>query len=190
MKQDDVMALELKEKRIVWEPLMKKYNCQIIAELGVRDGINFMRMIEHKPSFAVGVDVWRDTGNMGQNDLAYPQDRLDKQYHDVIEKTIEHPNVKILREFTHEAVKHFPDEFFDLVYIDADHSYAGASRDIEDWWPKVISGGFFLGDDYRSHKTRTGVRFGVRKAVWEHCEKHNVRFFKFGNNKKWGIIKP
>ena len=189
-KQEDVQALELKEKRIVWEPLMTKYNCQIIGELGVRDGTNFMRMIEHKPTFAVGIDIWQNTGNMAQNDLAYSQEKLDAQYHGVVDMTLELPGVKIIRGFTHNAVGHFPDDFFDLIYIDADHSYAGVSRDIADWWPKVVSGGFFLGDDYKNHKTRTGVRFGVRKAVWEHCDKHKVSFFKFGNDKKWGIIKP
>jgi predicted O-methyltransferase YrrM len=42
----------------------------------------------------------------------------------------------------------FPDESFDFVYLDDDHDYAGISRSIEAWYPKVKWGGILGGHDY------------------------------------------
>jgi hypothetical protein len=39
-------------------------------------------------------------------------------------------------------------EYFDLVYIDADHTYPMVKKDIELWYPLVKKGGFIGGHDY------------------------------------------
>ena len=41
----------------------------------------------------------------------------------------------------------YPNEYFDYIYIDADHSYFGAYRDMRTWWPKLKKGGVFAGHD-------------------------------------------
>ena len=46
------------------------------------------------------------------------------------------------------AAKNFSDKFFDIVFIDGDHTYAAVKADLEAWWPKVRAGGIFCGDDY------------------------------------------
>lgn len=53
---------------------------------------------------------------------------------------------------------------FDMVFIDADHSYEGAKADIEAWWPLVKDGGIMAGHDY-DHNNRGWP--GVYKAVHE-----------------------
>jgi len=53
-----------------------------------------------------------------------------------------------------EAQKH-PDNYFDLVYIDASHDYLSVLQDIVVWLPKVKNGGFLAGDDY--HPGHPGV---------------------------------
>jgi disulfide oxidoreductase YuzD len=45
-------------------------------------------------------------------------------------------------------VKLFPDNYFDFVYIDANHTWQGITNDIHDWWPKVKLGGYLCGHDY------------------------------------------
>lgn len=45
------------------------------------------------------------------------------------------------------ASKLFSDEFFDWIYIDADHSYNGVMTDMKSWWPKVHLGGIMSGHD-------------------------------------------
>ena len=71
-----------------------------------------------------------------------------------------------IKSFSWEAAKRFDDEYFDFVFIDADHSYECVKKDIEAWLPKVRVGGVMAGDDFGHH--------GVRKAVKE----------VFGNNFK------
>jgi predicted O-methyltransferase YrrM len=39
----------------------------------------------------------------------------------------------------------------DLVFVDGDHSYHGATRDVEAWKPKLKDGGYMLFHDYGSH---------------------------------------
>ena len=48
---------------------------------------------------------------------------------------------------THDMSSKFLDNYFDFVFIDADHSYDGALQDIQDWWPKVKRGGILADHD-------------------------------------------
>ena len=59
-----------------------------------------------------------------------------------------------------EASAGFPDNYFDLVFIDALHSYEGCLADIKAWTPKVKKGGYICGHDYPR-------RPGVVQAVTE-----------------------
>lgn len=164
----DLRELEIKNKRRVWKPFMEKYDCQKIAEIGVFEGYNFNLMIEHNPEMAVGVDMWIDDGVASRNDCGRSQEVLNAMHDMVLEATKDKPFVKILRMYSDVAAKTFPDEYFDLIYVDADHSYEGCKKDLEAWWPKLKKGGFFIGDDYTNKRAKyTGVVFGVVKAVDE-----------------------
>jgi hypothetical protein len=86
-------------------------------------------------------------------------------------------------------VKRFKDNIFDLIYVDADHSYEGCLRDIEDWYPKVKKGKFLIGDDYMPYEGRhKDIKFGVIEAVNEFVTKNNLRLFEVRNH-GWAIIK-
>lgn len=185
---NDLSNLRYNKRYRIWKPFMVKYNCQVIAEIGVREGVNFEKMIKHNPKEAVAIDIWKDDGNMARNDLAYGQGVLNMQYADFNARMLNKRFVTIFRDYSFNVVKYFPDNYFDLIYIDADHTYEGCYRDILDWYPKVKKGGFLLGDDYRRHKTRTGVRFGVIDAVNRFCGDNGLSFFVFPKS-KWGLIK-
>ena len=184
----DLQSLIIKGKHRFWRPFMIKYDCQRICEIGVRKGRNFRRMIDHHPQVAVAVDCWIDDGVKPRNDILLTQSDLDKQYEDFKERMTKFHFVDIRRGYSFEVVKDFPDEYFDLIYIDADHSYEGCSRDLNDWYPKLRHGGYFLGDDYR-RKHIPAVRFGVIEAVNEFTEKHGLSLFHLPRD-NWGAIKP
>jgi hypothetical protein len=48
-----------------------------------------------------------------------------------------------------DAIAHFPDSFFDFIYIDAyAHEGQQGGKLLDDWWPKLKTGGIFSGHDY------------------------------------------
>lgn len=178
----------------LWADYMEKYQCDVIAELGVRQGFNFSYMVERPPKLAVAVDCWIDDGVVGRNDSSYDQAGLDRQYEKFKSFCADKPFVKICHGYTFDVVKEFPDEYFDFIFVDADHTYEGVSRDLVDWWPKVKKGGVFSGHDYveRRYRGVNGkvIKFGVVRAVDEFVAKNNIpNFFLLKPNTSWAIIK-
>jgi len=70
-----------------------------------------------------------------------------------------------------EVAARFPDEYFDFAYIDADHTYPSARRDIYAWYSKVRVGGLFSGHDYvntdRNPVQGVNMPIRVKQAVDE-----------------------
>ena len=71
--------------------------------------------------------------------------------------------VQLVEDFSENYIKAF-DQPIDLLFIDADHSYEGVSRDYKNWAPLVKSGGFIAFHDY--HK-EGGAHEGPRLAINE-----------------------
>ena len=135
------------------------------------------------------VDAWLDDGIISRNDLGEAQEILNSRYQNFTERMARYPFVKIYKEYTFNAVRHFNDNFFDLIYIDADHTYEGCKKDLNDWFSKVKPGGFFTGDDYRiASSPRMGVKFGVIEAVNEFSKSHNLDVYELPRY-GWAIIK-
>lgn len=55
-------------------------------------------------------------------------------------------------------------EFFDLVYIDADHSYSAVRRDMKDARTILQDGGVLAGDDWMWSSVRLAVSVGVSRS--------------------------
>lgn len=172
-----------------WRLYVQKYNCERIVELGVHKGHNFHKMIAYPPKLAVAVDAWVDDGVLSRNDTALTQAQLDFYHKRFEAEMADKPFVKICRGYTFDVVKEFPDDYFDLIYIDADHTYEGCLRDLRDWWPKMKSGAAFTGDDYRDDLTKTGVRYGVIDSLKTFSKENNVEVFPLPRL-GWAIIKP
>ena len=71
-----------------------------------------------------------------------------------------YPNLSIVRLKSEEAIELFPDAYFDLVFIDGDHSYIEVRKDIILWSPKIKQSGVLIGHDY-NHRKHPGVRQAV-----------------------------
>lgn len=186
----DMQGLRVLNKRRIWEPFMRKYDVQRLAEIGVFEGKHFWRLIQHHPQLAVAVDMWLNDGVPAHNDVAYPQEELDRAERQFRAGMRTWPGVEILSLYSEQASWRFPDETFDFVYIDADHTHEGCLNDLRCWYPKVKRSRFLVGDDYRVKTIRrTGVQFGVIEAVADFSMEMHVEFFvlpRYG----WGMIKP
>jgi predicted O-methyltransferase YrrM len=76
---------------------------------------------------------------------------------------------------THEVIATFSDRYFDWVYVDADHSYAGCLRDARTAAPKIREGGFMIFNDF-AHIDPFNGRYGVMRAVMD-----------FANEARWPL---
>lgn len=81
------------------------------------------------------------------------------------------------------AAEYFKDEFFDIVFIDGDHSYEQTKKDIIAWWPLLAPGGYLGGHDYRSDKN-----YGVIQAVDEFVSEIGLSL-ELGENYTWFVRK-
>jgi hypothetical protein len=186
---NDLNALEIRRHRRVWKPFLDKYQIENICEVGVFASQNFKRFLEGNPKVAVGVDAWINDGEPGHNDSSFTQEQLDAQCEYFKSLMPRFPSIRLYRMMSNEAAKNFPDEYFDLIYIDGDHSYEGVKKDLEAWWPKVKTGRFFLGDDYsHSHAPVNKLKFEVIRAVDEFAAKNNREVYKLTQN-GWAILK-
>jgi len=86
------------------------------------------------------------------------------------------PRTRIIKGYSNEFVSFFPDNFFDFIYIDANHKYKEVKKDIELWYPKLKSGGLFSGHDYLD-RLDPECDFGVKSAVDEFGKNNNIKIY-------------
>ncbi len=74
------------------------------------------------------------------------------------------PKVKVHVGRSTEVIGGFPNDHFDWIYIDADHSFAGGLADAEAASEKVKPGGYLVFNDF-AHTDLEHGRYGVHRAV-------------------------
>lgn len=67
----------------------------------------------------------------------------------------------------HERLAWYPDHHFDLIYVDGDHTYEGATRDIGVAKRKLRQDGVLMFHDYIMSDHLSGGAYGVVPAVNE-----------------------
>jgi predicted O-methyltransferase YrrM len=147
----------------------------IYADLGVLSGTSYKLLYENcNPKLLIGIDIFEDTGitteTDGQNSEFY-KNIEDAMYAYIADK----PNCRLIKGRTAEVASQFEDNFFDYIYIDADHSYEGVKKDLNAYWPKVKPGGILGGHDYMIFHTT--YDFGVVQAVDEFKEQQQIKYF-------------
>jgi hypothetical protein len=68
---------------------------------------------------------------------------------------------------SHLTLAKYPNKSFDLIYIDADHSYEGVKKDADVAKDKVADNGFLIFNDYKIFSHTEGIYYGVVRAVNE-----------------------
>ena len=96
--------------------------------------------------------------------------------------------VRCHRGFSHEVIAGFPDNYFDWIYIDADHSYAGTLKDARASASKLKPGGFMVFNDFAHIDLKLG-RYGVHRAVSDFMrqEKWPMCLFAFDTNALYDV---
>ena len=124
-----------------------------VAELGVFVG-DFAKEILYRmsPKEFFMVDMWMGTFGSGDKDgknhtiiesMEYVYRKLRNEY-------AHYDNVHVIKKFTNQFLNSLNDNYLDMVYIDADHSYNGVMSDLEISFKKVHNSGIISGHDYIS----------------------------------------
>ena len=161
------------------------------AEIGVQAG-EYSQLLRNtwKGEELYLIDRWKYDPDY--KDIANVSDEKHRQlYFSVIQKFADDYSVYIIRKDSIEASKQFPDEFFDWIYLDADHSFEGCSNDIEAWYPKLKKGGIFSGHDYLDGEYPEGS-FGVKSAVDRFISNKAINLYTTEEKilKSWYFVKP
>lgn len=134
------------------------------AEIGVQAGVFSRKILEGWGGELLMVDAW--TPIKGYMDIANVSEA---EHLRLMELALEvqrefAPRAKVVRGFSAEVAQSVPPASLDFVYLDADHSYKGVTKDLEAWIHKVRPGGAIGGHDYIQGHVFAGV-FGVIEAV-------------------------
>jgi hypothetical protein len=159
-RQEFLNALDLKDKYCV--------------EIGVFRG-DFSKMIlEKNPLYLYLVDPFEhslETYGEGQITTAY-SDGDDLRI--VRARFKDDKRVIIKKNYSHDIVNTFQDNYFDFIYHDASHLYKDLKRDLKEWLPKLKEGGIMAGHDYIDN-----YKDYVIRAVDEFWEQYNFEMFLF-----------
>ena len=132
-----------------------------IAEIGVADGSGSAQILEVcQPKKLHLIDIWGSE--------RYSQE-MKKGVLEKIAREIKGQQVEINEGFSYDVLKTFPDDYFDWVYIDTDHTYETTAQELDLAIKKVKSDGIIAGHDYTVGNFQSGFPYGVIQAVHEFC---------------------
>lgn len=161
-----MIILENRNELLDYLPKQKK-----ICEIGVFKG-DFSKILFQKlnPEELHLIDIFEGrmcSGDENGNNIIWVN--LDEWYENIKLFFEKDKNVFLHKGKSVNVLNKFEDEYFDMIYIDGDHSYNGVKSDLDLSFKKVKSGGVICGHDYTKHMFE-----GVVKAVDEFCEEKKL----------------
>lgn len=145
-----------------------------------------VKMLEYLPKNSVVAEVGTQYGQFAAKILAITQpqklhlidynfDLLKAEINQKppLQAGIENGTVELHEGDSSTMLALFPEEYFDWIYIDADHAYEGVCKDIERGHTKVKSDGMMVFNDYTNWSVCEIMPYGVAKAVNEFCIANN-----------------
>lgn len=151
-----------------------------ICEIGSWQGRSTRALVDNTPGTVLAVDTWAGTDNEVDNARTTDPDALFQTFQDNMVGVPE-GKLSFIRSLSVDAAKicKKQNQQFDMIFIDADHSYDAVKADILAWFPLLIGGGIICGHDY------SYVWPGVVQAVNELFPSHVMC-----SKTIWGIGKP
>lgn len=148
----------------------------VCIELGVAEGVFSEMILQSYPvKHLYSVDMW--AGDSGHDDRQH--ERACKRLNAYSDRNT------IMKMKFEQALEHFPNSFFDFIYIDGyAHTGQDNGKTLDDWWPKLKLGGVFSGDDYCKKSWPRTV-----SVVDNFCKNHNldlnIHTFQNEDNNPW-----
>jgi predicted O-methyltransferase YrrM len=180
-----------RQQGLLYAELVSRIHNGKLAEVGVHQGLSMsyiLKACQENENRIYAVDIWKMKYDFAENVIpgpgleiaSYAWDRgvdIDSEgeirdISGVFKSNIKQMGfeniVECMQMPSVRASKEFSDEFFDLVFIDAGHSFEQVQADIKAWLPKVKEGGILAGHDYSVDWP------GVIRAVYENFGNRSV----------------
>jgi len=160
------------------------------AEIGVQEG-KFSQILSNtwNGEQLHLIDSWKHFQDDKYIDISNVNNfEHEKLYQKVVAQFSNNPKIKINRTESLKAAGEYPNNYFDWIFLDANHSYESCSADLKAWYPKIKRNGIFSGHDFINKHDRFGL-FGVERAVREHVEYHRLYLFITKYDSSWYFVK-
>ena len=147
------------------------------VEIGVAFGVNALSMCQHlnmKKLFLI--DPYLPYEDDNKTVTAYVH------AYSTVQRKLLGFNVEFIRKKSEHAINNIPNNL-DFVYIDGNHTYEFAKKDLTLYYPKIKNGGVLAGHNFEINY------LGVVKAVLEFAEKHGVVLCGDRHSSEFWIVK-
>lgn len=136
----------------------------IWCEVGTAEGEFAEQILEIcKPDKLHLIDSWSHDGRY-----------IDME--DAVKQRLAGYPVETHRGYSTDMLASFPDECFDVIYIDAGHGYEDTVAELALARQKIKPGGLISGHDYVTGSWKSQYRYGVVEAVNAFCVQHGWEF--------------
>jgi len=184
--------------RLQFHRVINKHEIHRICEIGVFEGTYSAYLNKaFSPEQLWLIDSWIGVITSGDKDGKNVKSFKDNYlYLQVCKKFINDRNIHVLR-YKSDILRIFPNNYFDLVYIDGDHSYDVVLHDLNICYKKVRCNGWILGHDYKPNLSiwkpqKDFPTFGseIKQAVDDFCFQKGLQISMFAMDGRvsFGII--
>lgn len=164
--------------------LITQHKCKVIAEVGVYLGRLMRAVLRSKAKSFIheywAIDPYKRYTSGDPKRNKQTQEEWDAIYLSLIPYILAFPQLCLIRAESLDVATWIRKPSFDLVFIDADHSYESVRADILAWAPLVKNDGLLAGHDYNQRTTP-----GVKQAVDELIGRDNITVIDPNGGKVW-----
>lgn len=163
----------------------------ICAEVGVAYGDFSEKILEHMhPKYFWAIDYFSQETqykNCGYDKFIDSSESHENIYRGRFRDYIEKNTMGIKQGISWEVLEEFEDDYFDYVYLDADHRYESVIKDVEVLYRKCKSGAIIQFNDYTDIFLNSLSFPGVRPAVYNFLKRGQAEIIgyclhQFGND--------
>jgi len=163
--------------------LIDHYGLKVGAEIGVQAGCFSECLLNSKLEKLYLIDCWEQQADY--RDISNVSNSEQKKLFDLVSNKFKNDSrVEIIKSYSIDASEKFPHNFFDFIYLDADHKYSAVKKDIKVWYKRLKNNGIMSGHDYLNG-IHNNCEFGVKSAVDEFFSKKNQKLHITPNDSPW-----